>query len=272
MVGGLEMIGLDELIRKLQQSIGEQQSPAQQEAVGGGVACRICGDTGIVCSGDVAWICDCQHHNGKQRLQDGIAPELRGHTFEDFRVDYYDGQHRERALAALKAAREFTRDCIRGSPCQGIMFTGDVGAGKTFLAAAVTNELLNRGIQAQFLVVPDFLDDLRTALLHNTGDSREPDDVALLRSVRRGAVLILDDLGAHNYTEWTCNKLYTLLNYRLNYQLPVIITTNLKMSELDEHLGERTTSRIVQMCRIYRLTVDKDIRHIKNQARFRQEE
>ena len=111
-------------------------------------------------------------------------------------------------------------------------------------------------------MVPDFLDDLRTALLHNTGDSHEPDDVALLRSVRQVAVLILDDLGAHNYTEWTCNKLYSLLNYRLNYHLPVIITTNLKMPDLDECLGERTTSRIVQMCGIRRLTVDRDIRHI----------
>jgi len=265
------MIRLDELIHKLQHSVREQQAPMRREA-GGGVTCRICGDTGIVSSGDVAWICDCQRHNGNLQRQSGVAPELREHSFESFKIEYYDGQHRERALAALQAARNFTRDLSQRKPCRGIMFTGDVGSGKTFLAAAVANELLNRAIQAQFLVVPDFLDDLRAALLHNSGDSREPDDVSLLRAVRQGEVLILDDLGAHNYTEWTCNKLYSLLNFRLNYQLPVIITTNLKMSELDEYLGERTTSRIVQMCRIYRLTVDKDIRHIKNQARFRQEE
>jgi DNA replication protein DnaC len=272
MVGGSKMIGLDELVHRLQQNIRRQQAPAPQEAIGGGVTCEICGDTGIVCSGDVAWICDCQRHTGKMRQQAGIAPELRDYSFEGFRIEYYDGQHRERALAALQGARHFVQGCAQGMPSQGIMFIGDVGAGKTFLAAAIANDLLKREIRAQFLVVPDFLDDLRTALLHNGGDSHEPDDVALLRSVRRVAVLILDDLGAHNYTEWTCNKLYSLLNYRLNYQLPVIITTNLKMSELDEYLGERTTSRIVQMCRIYRLTVDRDIRHIKNQTRFRQEE
>ena len=232
------MIGLDELIHRLRHSIREQQAPVLQEAVSGGVTCRICGDTGIVCSGDVAWICECQRHNGKLRQQAGIAPELRDYSFEGFRVDYYDGQHRERALAALQGRpRIYPWTVFRKSRAGGSCSPGMWAPGKTFLAAAVTNELLNRGIRAQFLVVPDFLDDLRTALLHNTGDSREPDDVALLRRVRRGEVLILDDLGAHNYTEWTCNKLYSLLNYRLNYQLPVIITTNLKMSELDEYLG-----------------------------------
>jgi len=255
------MIGLDELIHRLQQNIRGQQAPAPEKA-GGGVNCEICGDTGIACSGDAARVCDCQRHTGKLKLQAGIAPELRDYSFEGFRIDYYDGQHRERALAALHGARDFARNCIQGRQTQGIMFTGDVGAGKTYLAAAIANELLGRGIQAQFLVVPDFLDDLRAALLHTAADSHEADDVALLRSVRRVAVLVLDDLGAHNYTEWTCNKLYSLLNYRLNYLLPVIITTNLKMSELDEYLGERTTSRIVQMCGIRRLTVDRDIRHI----------
>ncbi|HBG22554.1 MAG TPA: AAA family ATPase, partial [Peptococcaceae bacterium] len=46
----------------------------------------------------------------------------------------------------------------------------------------------------------------------------------------------------------TCNKIYSLLNYRMNYRLPVVITTNLDLFEIEKHLGKRTTSRIVQMC------------------------
>jgi DNA replication protein DnaC len=255
------MISLDELIQKLQQNFGKQRVAMLQE-VAREVSCMACEDTGMVYSGEAAWVCDCQRLANKPGKQAGIAPELQGYSFEGFRIEYYDGKHRERALAALQGARDFARDYIQGRPSQGIMFTGDVGSGKTFLAAATANELLNRRIHTQFLVVPDFLDDLRTALLHNAG-GREMDDVALLRSIRQVDVLVLDDLGVHNYTEWTCNKLYSLLNYRLNNQLPVIITTNLKMSELDEYLGERTTSRIVQMCRIFRLTVERDIRHIQ---------
>ncbi len=264
------MTGMEAQIIKLQQSIRAQKQTALQDDAGKTVRCARCGDTGIISSGDVAWICDCQRQALRLQQQEEMAPELRDCTLEGFRIDYYDGRHRERALAALQEARQFAHDYLLNRSTQGIMLTGDVGAGKTHLAAAIANDLLAQGVTAQFLVVPDFLDELRAALLHNYKDSHDADDVALLGSIRQADVLILDDLGAHNYTPWTCNKLYSLLNYRLNYQLPVIITTNLKMSELDEYLGERTTSRIVQMCRIYRLTVAKDIRHLKKQAKVKQ--
>lgn len=270
--GLMAMTGIEAQIRKLQQSIRAQKQPALQDTTGKTARCTRCGDTGIISSGDVAWICSCQRQALRLQQQEKMAPELRDCSFEGFRADYYDGRHRERALAAQLAARQFSHDYILKRSSQGIMLTGDVGAGKTYLAAAIANDLLAQGVLAQFLVVPEFLDELRAALLHNNGYSHEADDVALLGSIRQVDVLVLDDLGAHNYTPWTCNKLYSLLNYRLNYQLPVIITTNLKMSELDEYLGERTTSRIVQMCRIYRLTVTKDIRHLKSQAKVKQVE
>jgi len=73
-------------------------------------------------------------------------------------------------------------------------------------------------------------------------------------------LLILDDLGAHNYTDWTRNKLFSIINYRLNYMLPTIITTNINLEDLEHFLGERTTSRIIHMCHPYRLLVEVDIR------------
>jgi len=88
----------------------------------------------------------------------------------------------------------------------------------------------------------------------------ETTEFDLLDIARTIPILIMDDLGAHNYTEWSRNRIYSILNYRMNEQLPTIITTNLDFDEIEQHLGERTCSRLLQMCRVFRLTAPQDIR------------
>jgi DNA replication protein DnaC len=110
-------------------------------------------------------------------------------------------------------------------------------------------------LQVLFLVVPDLLDELRATY------KSEVNEMDLLDTARTIPILILDDLGAHNYTDWTRNRLYSIINYRMNEQLPTVITSNLSLDEMEDYIGVRTTSRIIQSSRIFRLTVEKDIRH-----------
>ena len=110
-------------------------------------------------------------------------------------------------------------------------------------------------LQVLFLVVPDLLDELRATY------KSEINEMDLLDSARTIPFLILDDLGAHNYTDWTRNRIYSIINYRMNELLPTIITSNLSLDEMEDYIGLRTTSRIIQSSRIFRLTVEKDIRH-----------
>jgi DNA replication protein DnaC len=84
---------------------------------------------------------------------------------------------------------------------------------------------------------------------------------------RQAPLLVLDDLGAHNYTDWTRNKIYSIINYRLNHRLPVVATTNISPENLEGYLGERTTSRLLEMCRPYRLLVDLDIRAVQRKEK-----
>lgn len=225
--------------------------------------CQYCHDRGVIMvNGERARICNCvKQANMKRRYEfANITPEIKKYSFEEFQLKYYRGEHRERAARVLGDARQFANDYLINPDIPGLLITGDVGAGKTFIAGAITNFLLKEGVQVLFLVVPDFLDAIRST--YNKGTAEE-DEATLINGARQVEVLILDDLGVHNYTPWTCNKLYSLLNYRMNYHLPVVITTNLDLSEIEKYLGKRTTSRIVQMCRVYRLTVDKDIRYQK---------
>jgi DNA replication protein len=224
--------------------------------------CPQCQGRGIYLEGDVAYPCRCmQTRKLENQFRNArISRELMNCRFERFRLEYYrsemgDTSHQERAAKALQAAKNFVSECQQDPHNLGVLFTGPVGSGKTFLAAAIANQLMEAELKVLFLVVPDLLDELRATYKSNVNE------MDLLDTARTIPILILDDLGVHNYTDWTRNRLYSIINYRMNEQLPTVITSNLTLDEMEEYIGIRTTSRIIQSTRIFRITIAKDIRH-----------
>ncbi|MGI6712734.1 MAG: ATP-binding protein [Bacillota bacterium] len=231
--------------------------------------CPYCQDRGLIIEGDVAYQCQCVKQRAVLRkiASANITPFLVSHTFDKFDLRFYSPHlyvdnngpsFRAMAEKALQGAKEFVSRYLEFGQAQGLLFEGDVGSGKTHLAGAITNALLDHEKQVLFLVVPDFLDNLR-ATYQKQGEFSEAD---LMDTARKAKVLVLDDLGAHNFTEWTQNKIFSLINYRMNYNLPCIITTNIPISDMNEVIGNRTVSRIIEICKIYRLHVEEDIRVI----------
>lgn len=116
-----------------------------------------------------------------------------------------------------------------------LVLLGGYGAGKTHLAAAITNYTIGTGRPAMFVVVPDLLDHLRAAF----GPSSESGVDERLDTIRETPLLVLDDLGAHHSTPWAQEKLFQILNHRYNGHLPTVITTNQRLDELDPRIGSR---------------------------------
>lgn len=228
--------------------------------------CPICQDHGFYFKGDIAYPCRCSKEKMKniKREKAGITPHLARQTFDRFDLSYYPDDARgttrrtyyENAKAILAASKQFVADYCRGENNGGLLFEGSVASGKTFLAASCANALLDRGVDVKFIIVPDFLDQLRETF-HEGSDYSESQ---LMDDVKKADVLFLDDLGAHNYTEWSIKTIFAIINYRVNYEKPMVVTTNLDKEEIEKLLGSRIYSRLLEACKFFRLECSTDMR------------
>ena len=206
--------------------------PTDQESV-----CPICKGAGYVRE-DVpvghphfgrAITCDCllgelreRNFNELQRFSNLDA--LRHLTFETFNPDVPG------VAKAFAAAREFV-----GDPRGWLVFYGGYGAGKTHLAAAIANELVDQHTRVLFQVVPDLLDHLRSAFSPSS-DLRYDE---LFEAVKSVHVLVLDDLAEESQTAWAKEKLFQLFNHRYNHRLPTVVTTNRPPEAIDPRIWSR---------------------------------
>ena len=99
----------------------------------------------------------------------------------------------------------------------GMMLYGSAGAGKTFFAECIANDLIERGLFAWFTNIR-----MLTAAM-GKGDERK----ILLRFVRNVDLLILDDFGAERDTSYMVEQVYEIINTRCEAKMPLIVTTNL---------------------------------------------
>jgi DNA replication protein DnaC len=61
-------------------------------------------------------------------------------------------------------------------------------------------------------------------------------------------LLHVDDVGAEQTSAWVLEQLYTIVNTRYEDGRAMVLTTNLDEAALETQIGERTVSRIHEMC------------------------
>ncbi|MBN1890437.1 MAG: ATP-binding protein [Thermoflexales bacterium] len=193
--------------------------------------------------------CACTLSRQAKLLKAELPARYHAMTFETFRVEEGNRQ-------ALELATRFARDPW-GNGWYWLVLIGANGRGKTHLAAAIVNAVLDRGELAYFESVPALLDYLRAGY----GSQNEGFDRRLDR-VKDAPVLILDDLGAEVHTQtdtpydstWAQDKLYQVLDHRLVCELPSVITTNVPLDMLAPRLSSRLQDK--QAARVRALKTD----------------
>lgn len=159
-------------------------------------------------------------------------------TFDKFdwrRVNLLPEQ-RQNLEQAFRLALDFAK-----SPEDWLVFMGVTGCGKTHLAAAIVNYCYQANHPALFIVVPEFLDHLRSTFSPESKISYDQ----LFERVKTAPLLIMDDFGEQSSTPWAREKLYQVINYRYNARLATVITTRYSLQEILEEIEGSVSSRLV---------------------------
>lgn len=125
-----------------------------------------------------------------------------------------------------------------------LLLAGPTGTGKTHAAFAALR------LCAEAIRPIRFKAASTAALLGDLRPSAGRDSEALMKQYCADPLLFLDDLGAAKGSDWTEEILYRVVDYRYSNCLPCIFATNFEPGELSGRLGDRTASRLAEMCQV----------------------
>lgn len=135
---------------------------------------------------------------------------------------------------ALKQARNYIKT-ISTSNSAGtnliIQGNGCVGTGKTHLACAIANELCANVIPVLFINAVEMFNNIR-----ENWNNQEYKNVK---------ALIIDDIGKEKPTEWACQNLYDIINFRYEELKPTIITIENNISDIQQYYNQINTGNAI---------------------------
>lgn len=146
-----------------------------------------------------------------------------------FKKIYKDDANR---LETVKALKNFYDNYLKNKNPKGIYLHGNFGCGKSYLVAALFNELAKKGITSTIVYFPELLRSLKAGF----GDNSEYEE--RFYEIRNAKILLIDDIGAEKVSEWSRDEILgSILQYRMDNNLPTFFTSNLSLRELEEHLA-----------------------------------
>ena len=206
--------------------------------------CPVCCDKGVK---DGKW-CECFNklvYNAATKDLNDQSP-MKLCSFSSFRLDLYPDKFDPEYGASQRTVMQNNYDeCVRfaenfSGKGRGIVMIGNTGLGKTHLSLAIASRVIERGFSAVYVSVPEILRTLDREQFKKTDENT-------MSLITGCDLLILDDLGAETSSERNVSMVYELINSRINRLLPIIINTNLTLTEIQSRYKDRLFSRIMSM-------------------------
>jgi len=122
-----------------------------------------------------------------------------------------------------------------------LLIMGTTGIGKTYLSAAILNYLEEKNQNVFYTTHRRLIDGIHRSIEKGKPQMDPIDRISDLK------YLILDDLGSATCTEWQQEMILELIDRRYSNNLKTLITTNLDEKKIQEKLGARTASRILDV-------------------------
>lgn len=153
-----------------------------------------------------------------------MPKELKEASFKNL---YKDDSSR---LPIIKYFNEFINHYNDDEKPKGLYLTGSFGSGKTYLIAALFNEMAKKKVKSALIYYPEFLRSLKASF--------QTDYTEKFNYIKKVPLLLLDDIGAENCSNWSRDEILgPILQYRMESNLPTFFTSNLTIEELENSLA-----------------------------------
>lgn len=191
----------------------------------------------------------------------GLTGPLRQQTFERFDVTVYPPECQKYMYRVFENCKKYAGRIARGVEEEGLLLLGDVGLGKTFLASAIANVVVEAKRTVIYFTFSEFLDLVR---LHKFEDEEHYQEG--IQRLLEADLIVLDDLGAEKVTDFVAQELFNIINHRMNRKLPIVISTNLRVDEVKDYYGQRISSRLLYGFEVLQLE-GADVRGVLKQRK-----